>query len=56
MNWLIILLVVFAILALVGNPHVGGQMMGPSYPSNFGYYPSGLGLVVVIVVLFLLFR
>lgn len=51
MNLLVVLLVVFVLIAIFGNPHVGGQVY-PGY--SWGYWPSGLGLIVVILlVLFL---
>jgi hypothetical protein len=51
MSLLWLLVVVFVLIALVGNPHVGGGMIsGYSY----GYWPSGIGIIVVIVLLFLL--
>jgi hypothetical protein len=53
-NLLTVLLVVFVLIVLFGNPHVGGQLWGPAY--SYGYWPSGIGLIVVIVLLVLLLR
>jgi uncharacterized protein DUF3309 len=54
MNLLVVLLIVFVLIAILGNPHVGGQFY-PGY--SFGYWPSGIGLIVVILlVLFLMGR
>ena len=53
MNILWLLVIIFFILALVGNPHMGGNLM-PGY--SYGYWPSGIGVIVVIVLLLLLLR
>jgi hypothetical protein len=50
--WVVIL--VFLVLALCGNPHVGGRVYEDW---SFGYWPSGLSLLIVcLLVYFLLFR
>jgi hypothetical protein len=48
MNLLWLLVVVFIILALVGAPGIGPWHHG------YGYWPSGLGTIVVIVLVVLL--
>jgi uncharacterized membrane protein len=53
MNLLTLLLVVFVLLMIFGNPLVGGRVW-TGY--NYGYWPGGLGLIVVIVLLVLLLR
>ncbi len=49
MNLLWLLVVLFLIFAVVGAP-------GIAWNHSYGYYPSGLGLVVVIVLVILLLR
>jgi hypothetical protein len=51
MNLLWVVVVVLLILALVGAPGIG------PWNHNLGYWPSGgLGLVLLIVLIVLLFR
>jgi hypothetical protein len=53
MSLLGLLLGIFVLVMIFGNPHVGGRVYsGYSY----GYWPSGLGFVVVIVLIALLLR
>jgi len=53
MNLLWILVVVLVVLALVGAPGIGTHL---GMQHSYGYWPSGLGLVLLIVVLVLLLR
>jgi hypothetical protein len=53
MSMLSLLLVVFLVLVLFGNPHLGGHIFS-GY--NYGYWPSGIGLILFIVVLVILLR
>ena len=48
MNLLWLVVVVFIILALVGAPGIGAWNHG------YGYWPSGLGTIIVIVLVVLL--
>jgi hypothetical protein len=50
MNLLWLLVVILVIFALVGAPQVG------IWNHNYGYAPSGIGLVLLVVVIILLFR
>ncbi len=45
-----VVLVVILIFALIGAPGIG------PWNHNYGYYPSGLGVIIVIVLLVLLLR
>jgi hypothetical protein len=47
-----LLLIVFLLLMIFGNPHVGPRVY-PGY--SYGYFPGIIGLIVVIVLLFMLF-
>jgi hypothetical protein len=51
---LIGLLIVIAVLIMIfGTPHTGGRIYsGYSY----GYWPGGLGLVLLLVLLYLMFN
>jgi hypothetical protein len=53
MNLLWLLVAVFVILALVGNPHFGPSIY-PAY--SYGYWPGGISVIVVIILLVLLLR
>jgi ABC-type methionine transport system permease subunit len=46
--WLLVILLV--VFSLVGAPGLG------PWQHSYGYYPSGLGLVLVIVLLIVLLR
>lgn len=46
-----ILLVVVLLVVLLGNPHLGPRVY-QNY--DYGYFPSGIGLVIAIVLVFLL--
>ena len=50
MNLLWILVVVLVIFAILGAPNVGPWNHG------YGYYPSGFGLVIVLILVVLLLR
>jgi hypothetical protein len=53
MSLLGILIFVCVLVMIFGNPHIGPHVyQGYSY----GYWPGGLGLLLVIFLLFLLFR
>lgn len=47
---LTILAVVLLIFIVAGSPAIGWA------PQSFGYYPSGLGVLLLLVVLWMLFR
>jgi Sec-independent protein translocase protein TatA len=52
MSLLTLLLIIAVLVILFGNPHVGPRVYtGYSY----GYWPGGLGLILLLVVLFLIF-
>ena len=51
MSLLWLLVVVILIFAVLGAPNVG-----PWGNHSWGYYPSGLGVIVVIVLLVMLLR
>jgi hypothetical protein len=49
-----LLVVVCLLIFIFGNPHVGGRVY-PGYPAGWGYWPSGIGLIIgIILVLWLL--
>lgn len=50
MNLLWLLVIILIVLAVVGAPGVG------VWHHNYGYYPSGLGVLLIIVLLVLLLR
>lgn len=53
MNLLALLLLIFLLVVLFGNPHLGPRVY-PAY--SYGYWPGGLGLIVVVVLIVLLLR
>src|ERR1700674_885488 len=55
MNILTLLLIIAVLVILFGNPHVGGRVYPGYAAGGWGYWPSGLGLIILIVVLLMLF-
>jgi hypothetical protein len=51
MNLLWLLVVIILIFAVLGAPNVG-----PWGNHSYGYFPSGIGLLIVIVLVILLLR
>ena len=47
-SFLVVLLVLLILLTVGGVPHWG-------YPHRWGYYPSGIGLMLIILVIVVLF-
>lgn len=47
---LTVLAVLLLIFIVAGSPAIGWM------PSNAGYYPSGLGLVLLLIVVWMIFR
>lgn len=47
MNILVLLIIVFALVALFGNPWMGPRVY-PGY--SMGYWPGGLGIVIIIIL------
>ena len=51
---LIDILIIVLVLAVIGGlPHWG--YWGANRPGGYGYWPSGLGLIVLLIVLFFIF-
>lgn len=51
MNWLVVLLIVVVVLSLGGLP-----VWPHAREWNIGYWPSGLGLVLIIVLVIMIAR
>ena len=53
MNLITILIVILVLVCLLGLPGVSG---GLGWHHNYGYYPSGIGgIILLIIVLYLFF-